>query len=63
MPDVGRKDVLDVSAAEDQDPVEALSADAADPALGVLSGAQIRSGCADLPLLQADRACEPYASE
>src|SRR5436309_2215570 len=35
MPDVERKDVLEVSAAEEQDPVEALSADAADPALGV----------------------------
>ena len=35
MPDVGREDVVEVAAAEDQHPVEALAADAADPALGV----------------------------
>jgi len=32
---VGRDDVLEVAAAEDQDPVQALTAGAADPALGV----------------------------
>src|SRR5207248_2306600 len=32
---VGREDVLEVAAADDQEPVEALASDAADPALGV----------------------------
>jgi len=35
MPDVCDEDVMEVAAAEDQDPVEALAAHAADPALGV----------------------------
>jgi hypothetical protein len=40
MPDVCDEHVLEVAAAEDQQPVEALSADAADPALGM--GARLR---------------------
>src|SRR6266542_2361140 len=39
-PDVGDEHVLEVAAAEDQQPVEALAADAADPALGM--GARLR---------------------
>ena len=35
MRDIHGKDVLEVPAANDQDPVDALPADAADPALGV----------------------------
>jgi hypothetical protein len=33
--DVGAEDVLELAATEDQEPVEALPADAADPAFGV----------------------------
>src|SRR5262249_10837107 len=35
VPGVGREDVLEVAAADDQDPVETLAPDAADPAFGV----------------------------
>jgi hypothetical protein len=35
MPDVGAYNLLDVAAAEDQDPVEALASQAPDPTLGV----------------------------
>jgi hypothetical protein len=35
MSDVGRKDVVEVTAAEDQEPVEAFAPNASDPALGV----------------------------
>src|SRR6266496_998963 len=35
MSDVGRKDVVEVTAAEDQEPVKAFAPNAADPALGV----------------------------
>ena len=38
---VGREDVLEVAAADDQEPIEALTADGSDPALGVRS----RLGC------------------
>jgi hypothetical protein len=41
MPDVSGEHVVEVAAAEDQQPVEALAADASDPALGVRS----RLGC------------------
>jgi hypothetical protein len=37
MPRVARKNVLQVAAADDQEPVEAFPADAPDPALGVRS--------------------------
>ena len=37
MPRVGREDVVEVAAADDQEPVEAFAADASDPALGVRS--------------------------
>jgi hypothetical protein len=40
MSNVGDKHVLEVAAADDQQPVETLAADAADPALGV--GARLR---------------------
>src|SRR5436190_24398317 len=40
MADVGDEHVVEVAAAEDQQPVEALTADAADPALGM--GARLR---------------------
>jgi hypothetical protein len=35
MSDVGRKDVVEVTAAEDQEPVESFAPNASDPALGV----------------------------
>ena len=35
MSDVRRKDVVEVTAAEDQEPVEAFAPNASDPALGV----------------------------
>ena len=35
MSEVGRKDVVEVTAAEDQEPVEAFAPNASDPALGV----------------------------
>jgi hypothetical protein len=35
MSDVGRKDVVEVTAVEDQEPVEAFAPNASDPALGV----------------------------
>jgi hypothetical protein len=38
MPDVCDEHVVEVAAAEDQQPVEALAADAADPPFGVRSG-------------------------
>src|SRR4051812_17560293 len=40
MPNVGDEHVLEVAATEDQQPVEALAADAADPAFGM--GARLR---------------------
>jgi hypothetical protein len=42
---VGREDVVEVAAAEDKDPVEALAADAADPALGV----RVPDDCVTVP--------------
>ena len=47
---VGREDVLEVAAADDQDPVEAFAAHAADPALGV----RPRPRCAHRRLDHAD---------
>jgi hypothetical protein len=47
MVGIGAEDVLELAAAEDEQPIEALAADAADPALGV--GVRVRRlhGCAD----------------
>jgi putative ABC transport system permease protein len=43
MPVVGRQDLFEVAAVEDQKPIEALAAEAADPALDV----GVRAGCAN----------------
>jgi len=43
MVDIDAKHVLELAAAEDQQPVEALETDAADPALGV----SVRVRCLD----------------
>jgi hypothetical protein len=40
--DVDRQDSFEVAAVEDQEPIEALAADAADPAFGK----RVSSGCA-----------------
>src|SRR6266511_1093054 len=52
---VGAQDMFELATAEDEQPVEALSTDAADPALGV--GVRVRrlDGCADH--------CDPLSSE
>ena len=50
MPRVGREDVVEVAAADDQEPLEAFAADASDPALGVRSRLRRlyrRSDCTD----------------
>jgi hypothetical protein len=47
--DVGWEDSFEVAVVEDQEPVEALAADAADPALGEDVRAGCANGCADDP--------------
>jgi hypothetical protein len=47
--DVGREDSFEVAAVEDQEPVEALAADAADPAFGEGVRAGCANGCPDDP--------------
>lgn len=53
MPDVGRQDLFEVAAVEDQEPIEALAADAADPALDVGVRAGCANGCPALAFLAA----------
>jgi hypothetical protein len=47
--DVGREDSFEVAAVEDQEPVEALATDAADPAFGERVRAGCANGCPDDP--------------
>src|SRR6266498_4174306 len=45
--DVGAQDMFELSAAYDQEPVEAVSADGADPTLGERVRVRRAKGCAD----------------
>ncbi len=47
--DVNRKDSFQVAAVDDQDPVETLAADGADPPFDERVGARRAYGCADRP--------------
>jgi hypothetical protein len=55
--DVGREDSFEVAAVEDQEPIEARMADAADPAFGE----GVRSGCTNPPAQGVTRAVRMLA--
>jgi hypothetical protein len=59
--DVDAENVLELTAAEDQQPVKALPAHAADPPFGVVWGAKTPFTRLDQCDLQGDRVCEPDA--